>query len=92
VAVGPQQGRKVFSLQTLPVNEGLTDNEAGKVAGFSLHAGVAAWADQRDKLERLCRYLCRPAAPVAHSKWQRPLRRERIHKCRGRRDAQERSS
>ena len=28
---------------------------------FSLHAGVAARADQRDKLERLCRYICQPA-------------------------------
>jgi hypothetical protein len=55
VAVGSQQGRKVFTLQTLPANEGLTYNEAGKVAGFSLHAGVTARADQRDKLERLCR-------------------------------------
>jgi hypothetical protein len=33
----------------------------GKVAGFSLHAGVAARADQRQKLERLCRYISRPA-------------------------------
>ncbi len=33
----------------------------GKVSGFSLHAGVAARADQRDKLERLCRYISRPA-------------------------------
>jgi hypothetical protein len=64
VAIGPQQGRKVFTLQTLPANEGLTGIEAAKVAGFSLHAGVAARADQRDKLERLCRYICRPA-PVA---------------------------
>ncbi len=31
--------------------------EAGKVAGFSLHAGIAARADQRAKLERLCRYI-----------------------------------
>jgi len=31
------------------------------VAGFSLHAGVAARADQRQKLERLCRYISRPA-------------------------------
>ena len=35
----------------------------GKVAGFSLHAGVSAKAHQRDKLERLCRYISRP--PVA---------------------------
>jgi hypothetical protein len=33
----------------------------GKVAGFSLHAGVAAKANERDKLERLCRYISRPA-------------------------------
>ena len=26
---------------------------AGRVSGFSLHAGVAAWADERKKLERL---------------------------------------
>ena len=31
------------------------------MAGFSLHAGVAAKATQRDKLERLCRYITRPA-------------------------------
>jgi len=33
----------------------------GNVAGFSLRAGVAAKANQRDKLERLCRYITRPA-------------------------------
>ena len=32
-----------------------------KVAGFSLHAGVEARADERKKLERLCRYIARPA-------------------------------
>ena len=30
---------------------------AGKVSGFSLHAGVAARSDEREKLERLCRYI-----------------------------------
>lgn len=33
----------------------------GKVVGFSLHAGVAARAHERNKLERLCRYTSRPA-------------------------------
>jgi hypothetical protein len=33
----------------------------GQVSGFSLHAGVAAKAHQRQKLERLCRYISRPA-------------------------------
>jgi hypothetical protein len=62
IAVGPQQGRKVFTLQTLP-DERDADNApaVGNVAGFSLHAAVAAKANQRDKLERLCRYVTRPA-------------------------------
>ena len=49
-------------MQTLPpqTNEPLTTRVA-KVAGFSLHAGVMAEAHQRDKLERLCRYISRPA-------------------------------
>jgi hypothetical protein len=63
IATGPQQGRKVFTLQTLPNREGgkQTYGQAAKVAGFSLHAGVMAEAHQRDKLERLCRYVSRPA-------------------------------
>ncbi|MEZ5555274.1 MAG: transposase [Haliea sp.] len=61
IAVGPQQGRKVFTLQTLPACDEAFDAGVGKVAGFSLHAGVAARADQRQKLERLCRYISRPA-------------------------------
>jgi hypothetical protein len=62
IAVGPQQGRKVFTLQTLPAVE--KDDrfaQVAKEAGFSLHAGVAAQAWERDKLERLCRYISRPA-------------------------------
>jgi hypothetical protein len=34
------------------------------VAGFWLHAGVAAEAHQRQKLERLCRYISRPAVAI----------------------------
>lgn len=54
IALGLHQGRKVMTLQTLPADEPFEPG-AGQVAGFSLHAGVAARADQRDKLERLCR-------------------------------------
>jgi hypothetical protein len=62
IAVGPQQGRKVFTLQTLPdERDGYDSSVTGNVSGFSLHAGVAAKANQRDKLERLCRYITRPA-------------------------------
>jgi Putative transposase len=34
------------------------------IAGFSLHAGAAAEAEQRPKLERLCRYITRPAVAI----------------------------
>ena len=61
IALGPQQGQKVFTLQTLPAS---SDGEYGQLAntsGFSLHAGVFANALEPDKLERLCRYISRPA-------------------------------
>ncbi|EAR22425.1 putative transposase [Nitrococcus mobilis Nb-231] len=63
IAAGPQQGRKLFALQTLPAcdPEDPFGDSSGNVAGFSLHAGVAAKAYERDKLERLCRYIARPA-------------------------------
>lgn len=63
IATGPQQGSKVFTLQTLPHCESEKPGygQAAKVAGFSLHAGVMAEGHQRDKLERLCRYVSRPA-------------------------------
>src|SRR5690606_24262883 len=54
--------------------EWLTDDELRKrirrevaeSSGFSLHAGIAAKASQRDKLERLARYVARP--PVANER------------------------
>lgn len=38
----------------------------GKVTGFSLHADVAAKANERNKLECLCRYIARPAVSEQH--------------------------
>lgn len=62
IAVGPQQGRKVFTLQTLPdESDSLSSSPVAETAGFSLHAGVATKANERAKLERLCRYITRPA-------------------------------
>jgi hypothetical protein len=63
IAVGPQQGRKVFTLQTIPSweDDDFGTNQVGKIAGFSLHAGVATKTRERKKLERLCRYIARPA-------------------------------
>ena len=62
IAVGPQQGRKVMTLQTIPdCGDDPFTTRVGNVAGFSLHAGVATKAHDRAKLERLCRYITRPA-------------------------------
>jgi hypothetical protein len=61
IATGPHTGRKVVTLQTLPGDAGLLEGGAGQVGGFSLHAGVAAEAHEGQKLERLCRYIARPA-------------------------------
>lgn len=66
IAVGPRAGQKLFTLQTVPPRlQGLEGdpNGAARAGGFSLHAGVDIAPDQRQKLERLCRYISRP--PVA---------------------------
>ena len=48
--------------QTLPPDtEAGEYSQVGKVAGFSLHTGVATKANERKKLERICRYIARPA-------------------------------
>jgi hypothetical protein len=61
VAVGPRAGQKVFSLQTVPAREDELRNGVAQYAGFSLHAGIGVEAEQREKLERLTRYVSRPA-------------------------------
>ncbi len=66
IAVGPIAGRKTMTLHS-PVN--LSGECAPAKAltaardGFSLNAAVACEAHQRDKLERLCRYVSR--GPIA---------------------------
>jgi hypothetical protein len=69
IAVGPRTGQKLFTLQTVPPRlEGLEGDTNGAVraGGFSLHAGVCIGSNQREKLERLCRYVSRP--PVANER------------------------
>jgi hypothetical protein len=88
IAVGPNEGRKAFTLQTvapalaaparderLAKHSGFSRGtslcrapagqpaavQIGSPADLSLHAGVAAAAHQREKVERLCRYIARPA-------------------------------
>ena len=43
-------------------NPGL--ERVAKANGFSLHAGVSCEGHQRDKWERLCRYIARPAVAI----------------------------
>jgi hypothetical protein len=51
-----------MTLQTLPdCGADQFTTRVANVAGFSLHAGVATKANERVKLERLCRYITRPA-------------------------------
>ena len=40
--------------------------------GFSLHAEVRCGAHQRKELERLCRYITRPAIAVERQLWGNP--------------------
>ena len=63
IATGPREGQKVFTLQTLPAEPDAPRSDVAESSGFSLHAGIAAKASQRDKVERLARYVSRP--PVA---------------------------
>jgi len=62
IAIGPNKGKKIFTLQTLPprYEEQSGSELVSNIGGFSLHAGVAISAYQRAKLENLCRYITRP--------------------------------
>lgn len=66
VAVGKNKGKKVYTLQTVPAQvEDMAENKAlAKESGFSLHAGVSAKSYQKKKIERLCRYITRPAVSL----------------------------
>jgi hypothetical protein len=66
IAVGPQQGRKAFMIRTIrPLDRPDAGLErVAKANGFSLHAGVSCEGHQKDKRERLCRYIARPAVAV----------------------------
>ena len=61
LTVGPETGKKVFVLRTLPAKDENNYGQLAQIAGFSLHAGVFADSHQTDKLERLCRCIARPA-------------------------------
>ena len=63
IALGPGKGNRTLTIRNLALvkpdhpAKTLTSNQNG----FSLNAAVACQPHQRDKLERLCRYVTRPA-------------------------------
>src|SRR4051794_31555898 len=62
IALGPHTGQKVLSLQTVPSRAAdLQQPGCANAHGFSLHAALRCGAHQRKELERLCRYITRPA-------------------------------
>ncbi len=62
IALGPRAGQKVLSLRTVAGRaEKRTRALCAESHGFSLHAGVRCGTHQRKELERLCRYITRPA-------------------------------
>jgi hypothetical protein len=83
IAVGPRQGQKAFMRRTIGPLErpdpGL--ERVAKANGLSLHAGVSCEGHERNKRERLCRYIARPAGegrsprPGVAKSWAQRLKR-----------------
>jgi hypothetical protein len=63
IAFGPRAGQKVLSLRTVAGRDekASASGLCADAHGFSLHAAVRCAAHQRKRLERLCRYITRPA-------------------------------
>jgi hypothetical protein len=58
IAIGPQAGRKALPLYSVPpLDEAPNHSLLARLAGFSLHAATVCEAPQRNRLERLCRYI-----------------------------------
>lgn len=61
-ATGRSKGKKAMVLKSITDNDHTaTKGLVAKNSGFSLHAGVATKAHERDRLEKVCRYIARPA-------------------------------
>ena len=61
IATGPHAGRKALTLRTVGPSPPPDHPSIAQLSGFSLHAGTVCEARDRDALERLCRYIARPA-------------------------------
>ncbi len=61
IALGPGQAEGREAANRLPPTRAAAPALCANAPGFSLHAAVRCAADQRRQLERLCRYITRPA-------------------------------
>jgi len=60
--LGPNKGKKALNLKTEADRDHMGKGGlVGKYSGFTLHAGVAVDCGQREKLEKICRYIARSA-------------------------------
>ena len=57
IAFGPRAGQKVFTVQGVMPRDAVREQDlCADQQGFSLHAAVRCDADERQRLEQLCRY------------------------------------
>jgi hypothetical protein len=78
-ATGASKGKKALVLKTMPETDHNSNSGlVAKSSGFSIHAGVATKAHERDRLEKICRYIARPA--VAEERLSTNSRGEIIYK------------
>jgi len=62
IAFGLRAGRRVLTLRgAMPREAAARQPPCADIDGFSLHAAVRIEAHERSRLERLCRYIARPA-------------------------------
>jgi hypothetical protein len=63
IAMGKRRGELIRRIGALSVGDPpeLSGPLCANVAGFSLHADTYCAPNQREKLEKLCRYVARPA-------------------------------
>ena len=61
IATGPHAGRMALTLHTVSSKSPADNSRIAQLSGFSLHAGTRCRAHERNSLERLCRYIARPA-------------------------------
>jgi hypothetical protein len=69
VALGDRAGQYVRKLGIHPIEAQVTGHRSAAVKGFSLHGGVLIEAKERDQLERLIRYVARPAVALERLEW-----------------------